>query len=288
MADSGKREANQAKKKQAVKPRPTRAQKVKAKKSAPPLSSHRRKLAHADTHIKEIERLVKAWVTDKSVYKIAVEPNRKAHIEVFGEQLKPLPNDLELIIGDALQAMRTSLDHLAFALAIKNKPTLTANEEKDVSFPIFDVPTTPGNKSVKHMSSSVIAKVIGLCPDPAVSPIQDHPLWLLNKANNRDKHRTITVAAVSTANVSQNLKTGIINGPAMIGIGGPKRTKRVGDRVLFSTFGPGSQVQVQIGAALQIIFNEGVEVADREVVSTLRWFHDHIDSIVFKRLEKHL
>ena len=74
MADSGKEEANQAKKKQAVKPRPTRAQKVKAKKSAPPLSAHRRKLAHANTHIEEIERLVKTWVTDKSVYESRWSP----------------------------------------------------------------------------------------------------------------------------------------------------------------------------------------------------------------------
>ena len=108
------------------------------------LPSHRRKLARAETHIQEVERIVKAWVTDSNAYKIAVETNSDGHVEVFGQQLKPLPGDLELIIGDALQAMRSSLENLAFALAIKNTPAMTPKEEADVSFPIFDTPPQRG------------------------------------------------------------------------------------------------------------------------------------------------
>lgn len=252
------------------------------------MSSHRRKLARAETHIQEVERVVKTWVTDSSAYKIAVETNSEGHIEVFGQQLKPLPDDLELIVGDALQAMRSSLDNLAFALAIKNTPAMTAKEEAEVSFPIFDTPPTAQSRSVVHMDKSAIAEVIRLCPNSAVGPINDHPLWLLNKANNRDKHRTITVAAIAADNVSQHIHTAIINGPAQIGIGGSKRTKYVGDRVLFSTFGPGSQVHLDVRAALQVVFDEGVEVADREVCGTLRSIHDHIRDTVFKSLEAYL
>lgn len=73
-----------------------------------------------------------------------------------------------------------------------------------------------------------------------------------------------------------------------IGIGGPKRTEKVGDKVLFSTFGPGSQVQMNMNTTLQIVFDQGLEVADREVGSTLRWFHDHIRDTVFQALEPHL
>jgi hypothetical protein len=227
-------------------------------------------------------------VTDSNAYRIAVETNSDGHIEVFGQQLKPLPEDLELIIGDALQEMRSSLDNLAFALAIKNKPGITPQQEEDVSFPIFDTLPTPLSRSVMHMGSSAITEVIGLCPDSAVGPIKDHPLWLLNKANNRDKHRTITVAAVAADNVSQQISTATVHGPARIGIGGPKRTKNVGDRVLFSTFGPGSKVQINVRAALNVVFDEGVEVADRDVCGTLRWFHDYIRDTVFQRLEPYL
>jgi hypothetical protein len=217
-----------------------------------------------------------------------VETNSEDHVEVFGQQLKPLPADLELIVGDALQAMRSSLDNLAFALAIKNTPAMTPKEEADVSFPIFDTPPTARSRSVMHMDGTAIAEVIRLCPDPAVGPIKDHPLWLLNKASNRDKHRTITVAAIAADNVSQHIHKAIVKGPARIGIGGPKRTKNVGDRVVFSTFGPGSQVQIDVRAALQVVFDQGVEVADREVCGTLRSFHDHIRDTVFQSLEVYL
>ena len=138
------------------------------------------------------------------------------------------------------------------------------------------------------MDSIAIAQVIKLCPDPAVGPIEDHPLWLLNKASNRDKHRTITVAAIAADNVSQHIHKAIVNGPARIGIGGPKRTKNVGDRVLFSTFGPGSQVQINVRADLQVVFDQGVEVADREVCGMLCSFHDHIRDTVFQSLEAYL
>jgi len=216
-----------------------------------------------------------------------MEPDGNGSTELVGTQLKPLPDDLGLVIGDALQALRSSLDNLAFALAISNNTNMTPKEEEGVSFPIFDVPASTGHKSVDHMGSVVIGKVIGLCPDPAISPIQDHPLWILNKMNNRDKHRTITVAALAVANYSMNL-SGTISGPGFIGPGGPQRTKDAGDKVVFARFGPGSQVQIDTRAVLQIVFDQGVEAADREVISTLGWFHDHIRDTVFQALEPHL
>ena len=124
-----------------------------------PLPSHRRKLARAETHIQEVERLIKGWANDGNAYKIAVEANDEGHIEVFGEQLKPIPDQLELVIGDALQAMRSSLDNLAFALAFKKTPTMTAKEEGGVSFPIFDEPASIADRSVKLMDGVVIGKV---------------------------------------------------------------------------------------------------------------------------------
>ena len=42
------------------------------------------------------------------------------------EMLNPLPADLPVIVGDALQCLRHSLDNLAFSLALANKRTLTA------------------------------------------------------------------------------------------------------------------------------------------------------------------
>jgi len=230
--------------------------------------------------------VVKAWPNAGS-YRISIEPDGNGGSRIVGKQLKPLPGDLGLVIGDALQAMRSSLDNLAFALAAKSSPSMTAKEEEDVSFPINDMPAPIGHRSIKHMGSIIGGEVVGFCPDPAVSPIQEHPLWILNKMNNRDKHRAITVAAFAVAHYSMSL-SGTMSGPGFIGPGGPQHTKDVGDAVVFASFGPGSQIQTNLSASLQIVFDQGVEASNREVSSTLRWFHDHIRDVVFQGLEQHL
>jgi hypothetical protein len=253
----------------------------------PPYSwSHRRKLARAEFHIKEVKRLIKEW-TGPDCYEIAIKPDGQGGSELVGTLLKALPNELGLVIGDALQALRSSLDNLAFALACKNKPSITADEEEDVSFPIYDTPPLATSKSIRHLSGTAQTDLIGLCAYPARGPKEDDPLWLLNKTNNRDKHRVITVAVADVSNYGMSV-SGTFNSPSQIGIGGPKRCANVGDRNIFSRFGPGSQMQMNVGATLQIVFGEGLEVADREVPTTLRWFHDHIRDTVFQTLEKHL
>jgi hypothetical protein len=244
-------------------------------------------LARAEAHIQEIEHLVKPW-TNGNGYKVAVESDGQGGSQIAGTLLKAPPDELGLIIGDVLEEMRSSLDNLAFALALKNKTTLTANEEEDVSFPIFGSPPPVGHRRIKHMDSAVQTKIIGLSPDPAVGPIDQNPLWLLDKTNNRDKHRVITVAVADLSQFAMTDFTGTINGPSEIGIGGPKRMSNVGDKVLFATFGPGSQIQTKLHAAGRIVFDQGIEVSDREVVPTLRWFHDYIRDAVFQTLEPHL
>jgi hypothetical protein len=185
--------------------------------------------------------------------------------------------------------MRSSLDNLAFALARRNKPNMTPDEERDVSYPIYDTPPSAStNRSIRHMSAAAQAAIIGLCAYPTAGPKEKDPLWLLDKTNNRDKHRAIIVAALDVSNYGMFGVKMTLNAGDRIVIGGPKRTANVGDRNVFSTFGPGSEVQMKIGATLQIVFDQGIEVADREVTATLRWFHDHIRDTVFQRLEPHL
>ncbi len=251
------------------------------------LPDHRRKLARAEFHLQEVERLTKDWLNSKA-YEVSVKPDGHGALELVGELLKPMPDSLGLVIGDALEAMRSSLDNLAFALARKNKPSMTAEEQRHVSYPIYEAPPTSASKSIRHLAPAARTDIIGLCGYPAVHAKEDDPLWLLNETNNWDKHRAITVAALDASNYRWEIGRATLVSPTKLGIGGPHRVKNVGDRNVFATFGVGSQMQAQIGHALQIVFDESLPVRDREVCGTLRWMHDHIRDTVFKALEPHL
>ena len=78
--------------------------------------------------------------------------------------LKPLPDDLSVIIGDALQCLRHSLDNLAFSLALANNRTLTAKQEEEISFPIYDHHVTERTKVIQLMSQSVKDDISSLRP----------------------------------------------------------------------------------------------------------------------------
>lgn len=234
-----------------------------------------------------VDELIKEWSADPNRYVIREERRQDGGVEIVGRLLKPVPNDLGLVVGDALYALRSALDNLAFSLACRNNPGMTADEQQDVAFPIGNVPPALGDKRIKNMSQIAQGHVIGLCPDPAVGPLNEHPLWLLNKANNRDKHRVVTVAVAAVTNYSMNF-SGVLTGGGSVGPGAPQVTAQPGDKVVFASGGPGSQIQTKMSASLQIVFGQNTEVENRPVGDTLRWFHDHIRDAVFQTLEQDL
>ncbi len=121
--------------------------------------------------------------------------------------VEPLPNDLSVVIGDALQCLRNSLDNLAFALGKAENPTMSEKDERSISFPLFDSPNEGTDLRITQMNSVVQGVVRSLVPDPARLGLVDDPLWLLNKAAIYDKHREVTTMAVMVPNVTTITRT---------------------------------------------------------------------------------
>jgi hypothetical protein len=76
---------------------------------------HRRKLARAEFRAHEVEALISDWAGDG--YRVFEEPNCEGRFVLYAELLKPLPDELPLVVGDALHCQRSSLDQLIFALS---------------------------------------------------------------------------------------------------------------------------------------------------------------------------
>ncbi|MGZ4303107.1 MAG: hypothetical protein ACXVE0_16105, partial [Gaiellaceae bacterium] len=161
------------------------------------LASHRRKLARAELHLEDIETMLLGWLSDG--YRTFEEPNREGRFVLHAEQLEPLPDQFALAIGDALHCQRSSLDQLIFALSKAHSPNMTAEDEEDTAFPISNSAVLLTDKRVKHLRPDARKDVCALAPDPTRQPLNQDPLWLLNKTENRDKHREIPVAVTVAA-----------------------------------------------------------------------------------------
>ena len=251
-------------------------------KASAPLPSHRRKLAWANAHIDDVEATLDEWSVHGDGYRTFVEPKSKGSAFVCAEQLKPLPDELPLVIGDAFQCLRNSLDHIVFTLSKKN-PAMTPDDEDVPQFPITNKALPLNHRWIRFLSEASRKEVCALSPDPERQPLDQDPLWLLNKMSNRDKHREVGVVAVGSA-VSDwgGIST---QGAEYFRPCGMKTLQEGAGPMALCEFSHQPGTKVEITGAVKTLFDQSVEVANREVIATLRWIHDHIRDTVFQRLE---
>ncbi|MBV8462401.1 MAG: hypothetical protein JO368_03850, partial [Acidimicrobiales bacterium] len=115
---------------------------------------HRRKLRRGAFHIEEAQAACEGWATGDG-FRVFAERDGEGGELVQVEMLKPLPDDLPLMVGDALQCLRTSLDRLVCSLAVANKGSLSAKQEDEVWFPISDHRVTERTAAVEPLSKGV-------------------------------------------------------------------------------------------------------------------------------------
>lgn len=112
--------------------------------------------------------------------------------------MKPVSIDISLTLSDALYAIRSGLDQLAWQLALINNPY----PSRDVCFPIFGElnPDTP--KKFKKMTDDMppdAAKIVEeFQPYKRGVTYRDDPLWQLGELCNLDKHKVPIGRAVAT------------------------------------------------------------------------------------------
>jgi hypothetical protein len=192
-----------------------------------PLPPHARgfelKLAHAQNHLQHIDKLIQGWI-DACLKSLREEPDPE-ELGYFCAWIDAPEIDtqrLSLLIGDCLQSLRSTLDHLAFELSSAFTVPMTDQIEKDSSFPILsDVGAGGAFGEGPHKWASARAKVCGM--DPAAQTVIEglqpykrgnaystDPIWWLGELNNIDKHRVLHVARWLMSGATMP-----VNGPAL-------------------------------------------------------------------------
>src|ERR1043165_4059181 len=101
------------------------------------------KVARAYQHIENLEARIKTFL-DGEPYKVGIKPHPQLPgvTHHYLASVQPMVGAIPLFAGEAIQQMRTALDHLAWHLVeigcAKQNIVLSRTEQKQIGFPIID------------------------------------------------------------------------------------------------------------------------------------------------------
>jgi hypothetical protein len=154
------------------------------------LEGCRAKLDRAEAHLVHLESLIRAYRND--CCRIEPKYNVKAGEVTFqAREVKQPPVEISLLAGEILHNLRCPLDYLVSAIVRRRHYTPTHSH----AFPISTNAKEFQRESVarlKHVPNTLVTEIEGLQPYNGRTPYQ-HPLFLLESFNNRDKHSLLPV-----------------------------------------------------------------------------------------------
>jgi hypothetical protein len=148
----------------------------------------RLKIERAKEHIVDVHRTVAAFL-NANPYTVLKDRDAKPGRLIYRVgSVARAPDALPSIIGDALHNMRSTLDHLAYALVVANGATPT----KQTAYPIFDIASkyvTDSPAKIQGMSPEAIQRIDATAPYKGGTD----KLWVLHELDIIDKHRRLNI-----------------------------------------------------------------------------------------------
>lgn len=169
-------------------------------KPPPDLMSVRLKLDRGNEHLKCLRGETKAFL-ERDPAPLTIRPEKtpgpgKSEKHVIYAVIRELPpNHLAVIAGDAIQSFRHALDHLVYELS----PSRYRNRGRSM-FPVYKT-----RCEFEVLAPTLIKGIVGdertlielVQPYHAADP-KRHPLAVLNRLANKDKHRILLTTAAAT------------------------------------------------------------------------------------------
>jgi hypothetical protein len=247
------------------------------------------KLDRAKQHVADLEATISEFYRSNPYHIIAEDdPQTGQRTAKIGPRPDPVPVAISLILGDAVHAIRTSLDYFAYAAV----PVPTDQT-------VFPVPRQRRVPTVRELKSLVDGKVAGASKQlrQALYALQPYPgghgeyLWLIHHLDAVDKHRLLVTVGIAYRSFTFDI--------AAILRGVSEHTKNL--PVVPLSLQPAERYPVQEGTPLfaadvdffdkqkdlkfsfDVAFGEPQILVGEPVVPTLRRFLDEVDGLL-KRL----
>ncbi len=157
------------------------------------LESTRRKLTRGIEHVRTLGAEIEAY-EKRSAYRFEWETDRRSARQVeyrcFALEREPMPEHWPLLAGEAIQNLRSSLDHFVFA---------ASGGADRTQFPIFTDPLKYGRKASAMLSGIPAATRESIERQQPYHEAPEAPtmaaLEQLRSLSNLDKHRVLTTVA---------------------------------------------------------------------------------------------
>jgi enamine deaminase RidA (YjgF/YER057c/UK114 family) len=157
------------------------------------------KIERANKHIRDLNAAIVSFMATNP-YKVAAKRNPETRQPIYYVAgVQPVPQDIPIILGDAIQNLRTALDHLAQHLYLIGSGA--AVYRKNTSFFV-----APKASEYKRLVSGKVEKMRQEAIDAlaALEPYgggKGNDFWVLHCLNNIDKHRSLVATGASYGSV---------------------------------------------------------------------------------------
>jgi len=157
------------------------------------VTGSRLKVKRASKHLNELERKPRVFLDrHPERFTTHLDPQDFNYVIYYIAPNRPPPVTFGPVFGDVVHNLRSTLDHIAWNLALRNLADTDCEPSDDTAFPLIrnftDGSVTYFWNSAVDILPDAIPDIADLQPAHARNP-NDHPLAVLNRLWNADKHR---------------------------------------------------------------------------------------------------
>jgi len=248
----------------------------------------RSKLLRADNHLEELgDFLGEHFAKEAHVLSAEIHVEPEPGMRIRG-QIQPPSVKSSVIIGDFVQNLHAALDHLACRLIEKHNIRKLSDDElakvvNGTFFPMMQDPPTanaqgvPGPLAIaRHVLPDAAKIITDVQPYGWGTDVDLHPLLILRKMSNADKHQQIHFTVVKGQSVTSIGELRPVSGRLV--------TTTILDDGAELTFVGDNEVDVHATLTLRVAFNDGVTSEPEPVFDRLMELRRFVREEVVERL----
>jgi len=235
-----------------------------------PFSSPRMRVARAKKHIGDLDRRIKRFF-DAKPYARVTERDVDGLNDVHKVKLtKNFPAGVTSVAAEAIEGLRSALDHAAFATAVLNG----VKHSKSAYFPISSSASELDNV-IKGRCKDIPPDIVSLFRSFNPYKGGNDLIWALNTACNTSKHGIIVPVGMAAAGVHINYMTMSGSGAIPVPVWNSEKTE-----IVFATTGLDTKFQCDLNISFFVAFGDVDGVGGQPAIPLLHAMASEVNRIV--------